>query len=312
MGMLLASLIRAVVVYVATWILLRKDLVLTIQRQNLRSSLRYGIPMVPHHFFGWMQTLSDRLFLAHYSTLTAVGLYGMGFRVVLPLRVLLDAFGLAWSPLYFSQKKKLGDAAGTSLARLATLALLALTFVAVVIVALARDTIILLLPERYHDAHTVVPAIVSATVILSLLKLIVPGLYYAKRTGLAALASFTAAAANVAFCLLFVPRYGAVGAAWSSCLSNTLSLLVAGYFVFRIERPTYEWGKLARLAALCAVTLCATTATRWLELPPLANLLVRGTICLTLYPLGALWLRIVSLEEIPLRRKEVKVPARTL
>lgn len=311
-GMLLASLIRAAVVYVVTWILLRKDLVLTIQWQNLRSSLRYGLPMVPHHFFGWLQTLSDRLFLAHYSTLTAVGLYGMGFRIVLPLRILLDAFGLAWSPLYFSQKKKLGDASAAPLGRLTTLALLALLFVAVSTVALARDAIVLLLPERYHASHTVVPALVSATVAMAVLKLIVPALYYAKRTGLAAMASCAAAAANIVFCLMFVPRYGAIGAAWSSCLSSTISLAVAAYCVFRVARPTYEWGRLARLAALCVATLCATTATRWMELSPATNLILRATICLTLYPLGALALRIVSLDEIPFLRKEIKVPARTL
>ena len=63
---------------------------------------------------------------------------------------------------------------------------------------------------------------------------------------------------NLVLNLLWIPRFGVLGAAWASLVAflvgGVLSVLL-GRFVLRMPVPTAEWGKIAAASALMALAL---------------------------------------------------------
>ena len=48
--------------------------------KDIKSSLVYSLPLVPHAFAGWINTASDRLILNHYSGVSETGIYAIYYQ----------------------------------------------------------------------------------------------------------------------------------------------------------------------------------------------------------------------------------------
>src|SRR5688572_7412909 len=87
-------------------ILLRKWLTPAISLSRSRHLLQYGLPLVPASVAYMIITWSDRYFLAHYTTLEQVGLYGIGNKIALSTGLVVGAFQVAWGPFAISIQKE--------------------------------------------------------------------------------------------------------------------------------------------------------------------------------------------------------------
>jgi O-antigen/teichoic acid export membrane protein len=282
LGFVLADLVTTVLLMVALTPWYRHLLRLTASRQVLREALHYGLPRLPHGLANQAMVVSDDWILRVYAGLTAVGIYSIGERLGLTLKLVLANFEYAWQPFYFETMKR-PDAKRT-FRLVTTYGLAMLVLLEAGLAAIAVDVVRLLRKPEMNGAAAFIPWIGLGVVFQGVYLLTSIGMNITKSTRLYPVATTIAAATSLTANLVLVPRFGPIGAAWSNALSFATLAFVAMRLAQRVYPMTYEWGRLARLAvagvgAYLLTWLIPSTWPAWL------GVLTRGTLVCLAYPL---------------------------
>ncbi|MEQ8766875.1 MAG: polysaccharide biosynthesis C-terminal domain-containing protein [Planctomycetota bacterium] len=222
--------------------------------QILQKLWIFTLPLI---FTGLAQFLlhsADRFMLEHLSDEDAVGLYGLSYQFgQLSNHLLLGPFMLIWYPFVFSlrdegRQKMLCGRAFTHFMLLLDAGTLAVCL-------FARDIIELFASRpEYHVAYKAVPAVAIGYLFWASYQMIQTGFYVLKQTRLLPWLCGATAAANITLNWFIIPRYGFIGAAWTTTVTFAL-LAAACYVLIRRRFPVhYEWSRVA-VAASWALAL---------------------------------------------------------
>src|SRR5579871_3168921 len=108
MGALIAWFVAECLALAAYEILLRRGSGIAWARPNwaeLRSSLRFGLPLVPDRLAGWARLLAIRPILAHAVPAAAVGLFSFASSLAAVPALLASAIDLALTPIYYRRRE---------------------------------------------------------------------------------------------------------------------------------------------------------------------------------------------------------------
>jgi O-antigen/teichoic acid export membrane protein len=231
-----------------------------VDRDHLRTMLRYGLPLVPAALATWVIFAIDRSLLAAISGMFAVGYYALASKIAAPLFLALNAFGVAWIPFILSQPSH----------RQRELRARALTAVAcatgigyVLILLLSPQLITILGGSAFHQSSRAVPGIALGWLGWGIAFVLTTEFMISRRTKIVGIGTIVAACVNVLLNVILIPPFGFVGAAWAT--AATFALLAATYFV--LERRTapapYRWGRLVLIAlAISVATLFLVDTSR--------------------------------------------------
>jgi peptidoglycan biosynthesis protein MviN/MurJ (putative lipid II flippase) len=137
-------------------------------------------------------------------------------------------------------------------------------------------------PEFEGAAH-VIPWIGLGLVFHGVYLLTSIGLNITRETRFYPVATGAAAAASLVGNIILVPRFGAVGAAWTNAIAYAVLAVVAFVLSQRVYPIPLEWGRLARLGA-AATGAWFVASLLPAALPPLWGLLARGAVVSLAYP----------------------------
>jgi O-antigen/teichoic acid export membrane protein len=251
-------------------------------RRVLAECLRFGLPRVPHGVAQQVTAVSDRYFLARFSGLSAVGLYSVGASFGQAMKLFMSAFEYAWAPFYFATMKE-PDAKAT-FRTVTTYGVAVLLLLEAGLAAVSTDVVRLMTKPGFEAAAQVIPWIGLGLVFHGTYLLTSIGLNITKQTRFYPVATMAAASASIVGNVVLVPRFGALGAAWTNAAAYFVLASVAFVLSQRVYPIPLEWGRLARLAiaATGAWLLASQLPPSW---PPLAGLLGRGLVVCAAYPL---------------------------
>jgi O-antigen/teichoic acid export membrane protein len=282
LGFVLADLVTTTMLMMALAPWYRHLLRLRFSRSVLREALAYGLPRVPHGIASQLMMVGDDWVLRVYGGLPAVGVYSIGERFGLTLKMVLAAFEYAWQPFYFETMKQ-PDAKRT-FRLVTTYGLAVLVLLEAGLAAISVDVIHLVARPDMYGAAAFIPWIGLGVVFHGVYLLTSIGMNITKSTKLYPVATAIAAATSVTGNLVLVPRFGPIGAAWSNALAFGTLALVAMRLAQRVYPMTYEWGRIARLA----IAGVASYGLTWLipaSWPAWLGLLTRGTLVCVTYPM---------------------------
>jgi O-antigen/teichoic acid export membrane protein len=120
-------------------------------------------------------------------------------------------------------------------------------FAALGISLFSKEIIEIMTTPAFYDAYKVVPILVLAYVFRGLYCFPINGLFYAKKTKIIPIVTIVAAITNVALNLLWIPRYGIMGAAWATACAFGVTAILAYYFSCKYYPLIYEYGKLVKI-----------------------------------------------------------------
>jgi O-antigen/teichoic acid export membrane protein len=251
-------------------------------RRVLREALHYGLPRVPHGIANQLMMVGDDWVLRVYGGLSVVGVYSIGERFGLTLKMVLAAFEYAWQPFYFDTMKR-PDAKRT-FRLVTTYGLAMLVLLEAGLSAIAVDVVHLIAKPEMYSAAAFIPWVGLGVVFQGVYLLTSIGMNITKSTKLYPVATAIAAATSVTANLILVPRVGPIGAAWSNALAFATLAAVAMRLAQRVYPMTYEWGRITRLAiaGVGAYLLTWLIPSAW---PAWLGLLTRGTLVCIAYPL---------------------------
>ena len=189
--------------------------------------LKFGAPYLPTAVFLFIICNSDRYFLSMFSSLHAVGIYALGYKIgMFGIAIVMDAFGKIWAPFLFDNYNKPDGSALISKTFL--LYTLLSVSVGLTISVLSPIVIPLISDKAFHDSHKVVPLICLASILWGMASLADAGILIAKKTFYKPMIFGSAAMVALGGNLLLVPKLGSLGAAIALVLTF-LALLIINY-----------------------------------------------------------------------------------
>lgn len=187
--------------------------------------MRYALPLAPLAILGWVTNLGDRYVLAELVSASEVGIYAAAFGLASqPFLLVSETVGLTLRPLLFDAHAR-GDAGRMARALWTWLGLLLLAFVPGVwlIDLLAGPIVRLLLGEPFWAAAPLLVWLGAAYAVQGVQQAFASLIYAEGRTRLLILVHVATAASAVAFYLLLIPRFGALGAALAALGSKSVA-----------------------------------------------------------------------------------------
>ncbi len=232
-GAILANCISYFVVAVISIVYVFRNYGLRLSMSWFSNIVKYGYPLIGTGIAVWVLTSSGRYFLAHYSDLTAVGIYAVGAKVAAIMGVVTGAFQMAWGPFSMeiqneSNAKRIYSGVFFLFSFLALLGVFYISMFSI-------DVLIVLTNPSYYSAKVVVPFLCLSTVLSSAYFLAVLGMNLSKKLQHTIWITASAAGLNVILNFVLTPEIGAVGA--------SLSIMAANFFIlvltFKISQKYY-------------------------------------------------------------------------
>jgi O-antigen/teichoic acid export membrane protein len=253
---------------------------------TVRQLLGYGLTHVANSLSTWITQLSDRFLLAAAAAGPALGCYTLGNKIAAVAQLALAApLALAW-PSFLAELGRDRQAQEQFGQLVEWLAIYAAGLYLLLVLPVSL-WVRLLGGEAYGAAAPLVPVLAAATLIAAFQPLLTSGFTLAVRFRLVPVISTGAAGLNIGLNVLCVPRYGIVGAAWTTLIACAVSLVAYRWASQRLWPLPVAWGRVLVPVAWAGLILgVAATSDSWMT----------RTALLPLYPLG-----IVLCRRLPFR-----------
>ncbi len=229
-GVLYSSLISSTVVTIPLAVQTIRHVRLSFSFGKLGGIIAFGAPLIITSAAAFTVNFSDRFFLRHFSTISTVGVYALGYKFGFMLSLLVvQPFDMIWQARIYDIAKR--DRSGEIFSRLFEYYGFVLVTAALGLSICIKEVLSLVSTPDFRAAYKVVPIVALAYVFQGTNRFFLAGTYIAKKTMYLGPVGLASAAANIGLNLLLIPRYGMLGAAWATAISfffmSALSLFVS-------------------------------------------------------------------------------------
>lgn len=234
-----------------------------IDRDRLRTMLRYSLPLLPAVASPFLLGLLTRVLIRAFSDVGEVGKFQVVAMLATVVTLFTTALQQAWEPYALSLTDREG---AKPIYRAALLGFVTIAGLFSIVLAAGLPIALPILGARFDDLA--LPALVfGASLLISGALPIVntgPSIVGTGRPALETMVGGTVA--NVALCAALVPPFGQSGACWASLMTAVLLVavgVVRSERVWRIDFPVRAVCSTAVVsAAVCAILLGLTTTDR--------------------------------------------------
>jgi O-antigen/teichoic acid export membrane protein len=269
----------------------------------VRTLAAYGIPLIGWMLCSHVLQISDRYIIEAFRGSAEVGIYSANYNIV------VMGFGLVSTPILLAAHPIIMDAwehdrhddIPRVIARFSRYYLIATAPVFAFVAVFSAEIVSLVLGETFREGHRIMPILLAGVLAWGMSMYGHKGLELAERTRTLLALIVLVAVTNVVLNLVIVPRFGYVGAAYTT----VGSFLLYPALVYPITRSSIPW--LIPWAGAVKVALCALGAAVvfWgvragLEphAPVFVWLVVAGVLGLAVYGVLLFATRVLSRDEL--------------
>lgn len=302
-GIPLGQLISSSIVLIAlTWRFVR-ELPPAFSARLLKSELVISYPLTPRILVGVAGNQVDKYVLGLLGTLGGVGIYTVGQRLAYVVFGYMTALENVFTPQVYQRMFALGPSGGETIGRYLTPFAYMSILAALGLGLFSEEAIRLLTPEPYHGAIPIAGILCLHYGIMFFGKL--PQLVYAKKTGIISALTVFALVMNTVFNVVFITRWGALGAAVGTLAAGMLSTVLTLAVAQRHYAIRWQYGP---LAAIFGVLFAGVIAAVWLyeSGAPYLPRLGAKAVALGAYAIVGVALGIISRENVGMARNALR------
>ncbi|GAU77780.1 lipopolysaccharide biosynthesis protein [Fusibacter sp. 3D3] len=185
-------------------------------------ALKISIPMIPHALAIVVLTQIDRIMITKFSGSSALGIYSFGYSYAILLSIFTNSIAQAWIPWlyneYHSGRYELIKKANKIIN-------IGMGMLTILFVSIAPEVLKLLGTEAFWEAKWVVAPIAIGAFFQYLYSNYSSIELYHKKTIPIAVGTILAAGINYILNYMFIPKYGYVAAAYTTCISYLFLVL---------------------------------------------------------------------------------------
>lgn len=181
-----------------------------------KNLLSFSLPLVPATLLGWVLNSFDKVGLRTWSDFSQLGLYSSAFKIVALLNIFQSIFCTTWCPIAYKwheegvEKEKFENVSCIVLAGMVILFSLIIVF---------RDVIMLFLGAEYRNTSKIFIFLLFVPVLYTVSETTCLGIEFSKKTIYTLWTTIISVVLNLVGNFLLIPKYGAEGAAITTCFS---------------------------------------------------------------------------------------------
>jgi len=230
-----AIITAAVLSLVSIWFYKQWDLLSgDISKVYIRQGILFGLPLIMHQIGKFVINQSDRLFLAKMVSIEEMGIYSVAYQVGTVVLILVTAFSNFFSPFLYERLNKGTDAAKREIIKVSYI------FIIVIFIALLALTLITpfifsyFIHKDYSSGVKYVFWVGLGYFFWAFYAIFSGYIFYLKKTKILGFVAIVNVVLNILFNFLFIKQFGAIGAAYATCLSYFIVAIIMGVLVNRI------------------------------------------------------------------------------
>jgi O-antigen/teichoic acid export membrane protein len=260
----------------------------------------FGLPTLPASLAAIALQVAGRQIMEYLGTTKDLALFGMNYRLGIPMMIFVSMFEYAWKPFYLSHYRD--SDAKELFAKVYTYFTLAAMFL-ILFWTFSIDFIVRMpfiggtfVNEVYWVGLPIIPIILWAYYFNGAFTNFNAGFLIEKKTKYLPLIVGIAAIVNITINILAIPKYKIYGAAWATFISYFVEAVVIYYFTLKVYPIKYEWNKVFRIILLSATILIIDRFILTFHLDLYIIALVRFVL-LIIFILGLTQLKIINRRE---------------
>jgi O-antigen/teichoic acid export membrane protein len=217
---------------------------------NLRPMLMFSVPLLPAAFAQYLLNYSDQWLLCVYSGTGAVGIYYIGIQVGSIVLMATSVVMYAFLPHSMRLIQEDIGHASAQLERLLRLLSMIFCVAAILLTAMGPHILQRFVPLAYHEASKVIGFIALGHVFFSYTYFSTLGSWRAGKSYDYSIAVVVGVVSNIALNLVYIPLFGIVAAAITTCFS--MAIIVITSFILSAKRHefNFSYGRLCATSAL--------------------------------------------------------------
>lgn len=220
----------------------RKDWLKSLSKKGdinqVKSMAEYSFPLVLSGLVYWGLTAVDKIFLRTSSTYQELGIYSISVNFAAAAAIIQSVFSTIWAPIVFRWKS---ENVATEHVQNAIQYVFFAVLCVFSIIGMVSHFVDFMLPENYRQVRYILVACMGFPLMYMLSEATGVGINIQRKTKYILYSSIIAFLINALGNYLLVPKYGAGGAAFSTCMSFWC------FFVLKTEFSMRVWIKLDRL-----------------------------------------------------------------
>lgn len=205
---------------------------------QLKSMLRFGMPLILGGLAFWGLTAVDKIFLRTLAGFEELGLYSVSVSFAAAAIILQGVFSTVWAPTVY---KWASTGRGLENVQKANRYILSVVVFGFCLAGLLSWTVTLILPPEYSGVQWILVSCLGYPLLYTLSETTVVGIGISRRSAFAMIAALAAFVANVVGNWILIPDFGAAGAAVSTCVSFWIFFCIENG-VFNISLETDSEG----------------------------------------------------------------------
>ena len=220
-----------IIPYVAVYVLIGMFFYLKyINIRNKKSVKKYykyaltiSVPLVFHGLSTTVLFSADRIMLTFYRSASETAVFSLIYSLSMITIVFKASLESLWIP-WFNDKinKNLIDDINISVKKYVTVILSSM----ICLLLVSPEILHIMAPKEYWGGLNMIPLVISASFFMFLYSISVNLEYYYKSTKMIAINTISVAILNIILNMIFIPKYGAIAAAFTTLVSYIISFAV--------------------------------------------------------------------------------------
>ena len=198
-----------------------------------KKMLKFGLPLIFTGILVWVNSVSDRFFLLHYSTLEQIGLYSIGNTFSQPISLINTALAMSSTVLVFSlyndEKDKNKPKTKVFLTKIWHFYLFISVTIATLVSIFSYEIVNLITTPKYIEGILAIPFLMFSLIVNESSQTTGNGMVLKEQSKQYFWIMLIASGTNVLLNFYFIPKFGFVGAALTTVISNLVYFVIA-YF----------------------------------------------------------------------------------
>ncbi len=241
-GILYGNIISILLVSLSLTDIFRQYYSVQIAGDRYKPLLKYGLPFLPNALFIGVIMMADRYIIELLKGLEAVGHYTLGDQLGRAISVFVYGFMHAWTALVFKVKKEdHSKAIFDQILQLYARAGIVIWFLLSIYI---EEIYQVFVGPGYSAGIALVAPIALAYFLFGIEDNFAAAIYIKGRSALFPIATAVAALLNILLNILIIPKYGIIGAAYTTLLSYIIYTAVVYRLAQRVMRIKYNFKEL--------------------------------------------------------------------
>ncbi len=298
-GIIYAQLCSGTIIFSILSYRFIKDLGISFNKKVLFDSLRISYPLTPRIFLGVIGTQFDKYMIGLLASVGGVGIYSIGQKISYLVFAFMTTIENVFSPQVYKRMFDLRDKGGAAIGKYLTPFAYISIFAALLISLFSEEVISILTPPPFHGAINIVMILSMFYGLMFFGKQ--PQLIFTKKTHIISLLSTVRIGINIGLNILFIMKWGAIGAAWATLLtgliSGTISFIVAQHHY----KILWEYRKIVAIFLTFFVSSILVLVLRYAMVDYCIRLLVK-LLSISLYTYIGIKIRVITAENLLLAK----------